>query len=174
MPPVTPVRRLHPKLSNLIRFRRLLGLYAFFYATLHLLTYAFLFSGYDLPTAIAGVRQGHLGEIWTQWKAVWPTVWDDLRKRRFVQAGLISWVILLALALTSPTIMLRRIGGKNWQRLHRLVYLAAWAAITHYWWQVKAGVNTPATATLVLTVLLLARVVWVVMKRRTASKAKAA
>src|SRR3984957_20696135 len=57
---VTPVRRLHPKLSNLIRFRRMLGLYSFFYATLHLSTYLFLFSGYDLPTVWAGLRAGHL------------------------------------------------------------------------------------------------------------------
>ena len=62
---VTPVRRLHPKLGNLIRFRRLLGLYAFFYATLHLATYLFLFSGYDLPTVWAGVRAGHRAWWWT-------------------------------------------------------------------------------------------------------------
>src|ERR1700757_1275735 len=60
---VTPVRRLHPKLANLIRFRRLLGLYAFFYATLHLSTYLFLFSGYDLTTVILGLRQGDVGWV---------------------------------------------------------------------------------------------------------------
>ena len=164
---VTPVRRLNPALSTLIRFRRMLGLYAFFYATLHLLTYALLFSGYDLPTAFNGARHGHPGEIITQWKAVWPTVWDDLRKRRFIQVGLFAWVILLALAVTSPIIMLRKMGGKNWQRLHNCVYLAAWAACTHYWWLVKAGVKTPAPDTILLTVLLLARLVWWLMKRRS-------
>ena len=115
---VTPIRRLSPKLSNLIRFRRMLGLYAFFYATLHLSTYVFLFSGFDVQAAIAGVQAGHLGVIWTQLKAVWPTMLDDVLKRKFIQVGLFAWVVLLALALTSPTFMLRAMGGKNWQRLH--------------------------------------------------------
>jgi sulfoxide reductase heme-binding subunit YedZ len=168
---ITPLRRLHPKLSNLIRFRRLLGLYAFFYATLHLLTYVFLFSGYDLPTAWDGVRHGHLGEIWKQWKIVWPGMWDDLLKRRFIQVGLLAWLILLALAVTSPQIMLRKMGGKNWQRLHRLVYVAAIAACIHYWWLVKTGVRTPMTDTIILTVLLLARLLWMLWKRRARSAA---
>ncbi len=93
---VTPVRRLHPKLANLIRFRRLLGLYAFFYATLHLATYVFLFSGYDVPTVWAGLKAGHLGVVVEQWKLVWPTVLDDLKKRRFIQVGLFGWVLLFA------------------------------------------------------------------------------
>jgi sulfoxide reductase heme-binding subunit YedZ len=163
---VTPVRRLHPKLSNLIRFRRLLGLYAFFYATLHLATYVFLFSGYDIAAAFGGVRQGHPGAVWTQWEAIWPDVLDDLKKRRFIQVGLLAWTILLALALTSPAYMLRKMGGKNWQRLHRLVYVAAAAACIHYWWLVKAGVKRPLPDTVVLTVLLLARVAWVLWKRQ--------
>ncbi len=163
---VTPLRRLHPKLSNLIRFRKMLGLYAFFYATLHLLTYIFLFSGYDLPTAVAGLRSGHVGELWHQWMQVWPGVLEDLQKRRFIQVGLFAWVILLALAVTSPNVMLRRMGGRNWQRLHRLVYVAAAAACIHYWWLVKSGVRTPMPDTVVLTVLLLARVAWVLLRRR--------
>ncbi len=73
---ITPLRRLHPKLASLVRFRRLLGLYAFFYATLHLATYLFLFSGYDLPTVIAGIRAGHPAVIVDEWKAVWPTILD--------------------------------------------------------------------------------------------------
>ena len=166
---VTPLRRLHPRLSNLIRFRRMLGLYAFFYATLHLATYVFLYSGYDVQTAWAGARQGRISEIWTQWKIIWPTIWEDLRKRRFIQVGLFAWVILLALAATSPTGMLRWMGGKNWQRLHRLVYIAAAAAIVHYWWLVKVGVREWVPDAAVLAVLLLARIVWTVMKRRPAA-----
>lgn len=162
---VTPLRRLHPKLANLIRFRRLIGLYAFFYASLHLLTYLFLYSGYDLPAAFHGARTGHPGQLWAQWVLVWPTVLDDLKKRRFIQVGLFSWVILLALAVTSPVGVLRAMGGKNWQRLHRLVYLAAAAACIHFWWLVKAGVKEPLPATLLLTVLLLARVLYEVWKR---------
>src|ERR1700677_3959377 len=94
---VTPVRRLHPKLGNLIRFRRLLGLYAFFYATLHLATYLFLFSGYDLPTVVAGLRAGQLGVVGTEWKQVWPTILDDIEKRQFIQVGFFAWTILLSL-----------------------------------------------------------------------------
>jgi sulfoxide reductase heme-binding subunit YedZ len=157
---VTPLRRLNPKLSNLIRFRRLLGLYAFFYASLHLATYVFLFSGYDLGAAIDGVRQGHPGAVLEQWRAIWPAIVIDLEKRRFIQVGLFSWVIVMALAVTSPTVMLRKMGGKNWQRLHRLVYVAAAAACVHYWWLVKVGVKQPLPDTLVLTILLAARRGW--------------
>jgi sulfoxide reductase heme-binding subunit YedZ len=162
---VTPIRRLHPKLSNLIRFRRMLGLYAFFYATLHLATYIFLFSGYDLPTVVAGVRAGHFGVIVEQWKAVWPTILDDLKKRRFIQVGLFAWTILLALAVTSPAFMLRSMGGKAWSRLHSLVYVAGIAGCVHYWWLVKKGVRAPLPFTLVLAILLLARVVWSLKRR---------
>jgi sulfoxide reductase heme-binding subunit YedZ len=163
---ITPIRRISPKIAFLIRFRRLVGLYAFFYATLHLLTYAFLFSGYDLPTAWAGFQAGHPGEVVHQWKLVWPTIWDDVRKRRFIQVGFAAWVILLALAATSPGFVMRAMGGKSWQRLHRLVYVAAIAAVIHFWWLVKTGVMTPWKDTAVLVVLLLARLIYMVWKRR--------
>ena len=162
---ITPVRRLHSGLSWLVRFRRMVGLYAFFYATLHLLTYVLLFSGYDVPTALAGLRAGHLLEPWNQLKLIWPVMHDDILKRRFIQVGLAAYVILLALALTSPQRVLRAMGGKNWQRLHWSIYLAAWLAITHYWWLVKAGVITPWKVTVILDVPLLARVVYWLMKR---------
>jgi len=161
---ITPVRRLHPWLAWLIRLRRMVGLYAFFYATLHLLTYVLLFSGYDIPAAVAGLRAGHLLEPWTQLQLIWPTMLDDLQKRRFIQVGLAAWVLLLALAVTSPQRVLRAMGGKNWQRLHRLIYVAAGAACVHYWWLVKTGVRTPWKDTAVLAVLLLARVVYAVVK----------
>ena len=162
---ITPVRRIHPSLAWLIRFRRMVGLYAFFYATLHLLTYVLLFSGYDIPAAVAGLRAGHLLEPWRQLKLIFPTMLDDLRKRRFIQVGLAAWVILLALAVTSPQRVLRAMGGKNWQRLHRLIYVAGIAACIHYWWLVKAGVRTPWKDTAVLVLLLLARAVYSVVKR---------
>ena len=167
---ITPLRRLSPRISWLIRLRRLVGLYAFFYALLHLSTYIFLFSGYDLPTALSSLRAGHPGELLTQWKLVWPSIVDDLRKRRFIQVGLASFVILLALAATSPGFMLRAMGGKNWQRLHRLVYLAAILAVVHYWWLVKTGVRTPATDTIILIILLLARVAWLILRRLRQTK----
>jgi sulfoxide reductase heme-binding subunit YedZ len=143
----------------------MVGLYAFFYATLHLLTYVLLFSGYDIPAAVAGLRAGHLLEPWRQLKLIWPTMLDDLKKRRFIQVGLAAWVILLALAVTSPLRMLRAMGGKNWQRLHRLIYVAGAAACIHYWWLVKAGVRTPWKDTAVLVLLLLARVLYAVWRR---------
>ena len=162
---VTPVRRLSPRISWLIRFRRMIGLYAFFYATLHLATYIFLFSGYDVAGVLAGIRAGHPGIVIEQWKLVWPFIWDDVLKRRFVQVGFFAWVILLALAVTSPAFIMRAIGGKTGQRLHRLVYLAGAAAVVHYWWLVKSGVLTPWKVTAVLTVLLLARVAYAAYKR---------
>jgi sulfoxide reductase heme-binding subunit YedZ len=162
---ITPVRRLNTALAWMIRFRRMVGLYAFFYATLHLLTYVLLFSGYDIPTALAGLKAGHYGEPWTQLKLVWPSMLDDVEKRRFIQVGLLAWTILLALAVTSPQRVLRAMGGKNWQRLHRLIYVAGFAAIVHYWWLVKAGVLTPWKVTAVLYVLLGARLVYWIIKR---------
>ncbi len=162
---ITPIRRLSPKISWLIRFRRLIGLYAFFYATLHLSTYIFLFSGYDLPTVLTGIRAGHFSIAIDEWKQIWPTIWDDIRKRRFIQVGFFAWLILLSLAVTSPAFILRAMGGKNWQRLHSLIYVAGIAAMIHYWWLVKTGVRTPWKDTAVLTVLLLARVAYSAYKR---------
>jgi sulfoxide reductase heme-binding subunit YedZ len=162
---ITPIRRLSPKIAFLIRFRRLIGLYAFFYATLHLATYIFLFSGYDVQTAFTGLRSGHPGELIVQWKIIWPRMVDDILKRRFIQVGLFAWIILLALACTSPAFIMRAMGGKNWQRLHRLVYVAAIAGVIHFWWLVKTGNNAPWKDTVVLTVLLLSRVVYVLFKR---------
>jgi len=167
---VTPVRRISPRIAWLIRLRRILGLYAFFYATLHLATYIFLFSGYDILAAVRGVGAGHPGAIVEQWQQIWPTIWDDVLKRRFIQVGFLAWVVLLALAVTSPTFVLRAIGGKSWQWLHRLVYVAGFAAIIHYWWLVKPGVTAPLPVTLVLAVLLVARIGYAVYKRVSRSR----
>jgi sulfoxide reductase heme-binding subunit YedZ len=167
---ITPVRRVHSALSWLVRFRRMVGLYVFFYATLHLLTYVLLFSGYDVPAAIEGVRAGHLAEPWTQLRLIWPRMFDDLKKRRFIQVGFAAWVILLMLAVTSPRRVMRAMGGKNWQRLHRLIYVAGIAACIHFWWLVKTGVRTPWKVTVVLTVLLLARLAYSMRKRAKGMK----
>jgi sulfoxide reductase heme-binding subunit YedZ len=163
---ITPLRRLSPRIGFLVRFRRMIGLYAFFYATLHLATYIFLFSGYDIVTALMSLRSGHPAEIVTQWKLIWPSIADDLLKRRFIQVGLFTWVILFALAVTSPAFIMRAMGGKNWQRLHRLIYVAAIAGVIHFWWLVKTGVRTPWKDTAVLAILLLARIIYVALKRR--------
>ena len=155
---ITPLRRLSPRISWIIRLRRMIGLYAFFYATLHLSTYLFLFSGYDVMGVIEGVRAGHPAVIFQKFYQVWPFIWDDVLKRRFVQVGFLSWVVLLALAITSSAAIMRAMGGKSWQRLHRLVYLAAIAAVIHYWWLVKTGVLTPWRVTAALILLFLARI----------------
>lgn len=141
---ITPIRRLLPQLGWLIRFRRMLGLYAFFYACLHLMTYVWLYAGFSIAAMV-----------------------DDISQRRFIMAGLAAWLMLLPLALTSTTWSIRKLGGKNWNRLHWLTYAAAVAGVVHYWWGVKQGVRTPLTITVVLAVLLLARPV---LARRMAPK----
>lgn len=151
---ITPVRGLIPKLTWLIRFRRMLGLYAFFYACLHLLTYVWLYSAFS-----------------------WSAMVNDIVRRRFITAGLTAWLLLVPLALTSTTWSIRKLGGKRWQALHRLVYVAAIAGVVHYWWGVKSGVRTPMTITVVLGVLLLARPVldyWSKASRPKATKTQPA
>ena len=131
---ITPIRQIFPRLSWLIKFRRLLGLFAFFYATLHLFTWMALYNGFDINAMAA-----------------------DFVKRRYITMGITAWLLLLPLAATSTTWAIKKMGGKNWNRLHKLVYLAAAAGVIHYWWQVKAGVITPLTITVILGILLLAR-----------------
>lgn len=168
---VTPVRRLSRSLSWLIRFRRMLGLYAFFYATLHLLTYVFLFSGYDMRAALDGLHQWHVLEPLWQLKIIMPSMLDDAEKRKFIQVGLAAWLILLTLALTSTQAAVRAMGGWWWQGLHRLIYVAACLGVIHYWWLVKPGVRTPLKVTLVLAVLLLWRV-GLSLAKRSRTKAR--
>jgi sulfoxide reductase heme-binding subunit YedZ len=162
---VTPLRRIHVSLTPMVRLRRMMGLWAFFYASLHVLVYVLVFSGYDMAAATEGLRAGRLAEPWVQLKLIWPAIVDDVVKQRFIQAGLVAYVILLALAVTSPQRVLRAMGGKSWMWLHRLVYVAGFAAVSHFWWQMKPGVMTPWKVSLVLWVLLLARAVHWAVKR---------
>ena len=148
---ITPLRRLSPRLNWLIKFRRLLGLFAFFYATLHMLTYVALYSSFNISAMLA-----------------------DVVKRRFITMGVAAFLLLLPLALTSTTWAIRKLGGKRWNRLHKLVYLAAICGVIHYWWQVKPGVITPITITVILAVLLLARPAQTYMQRRKKKQAVAA
>ena len=134
---VTPVRRL-TAWNWLARIRRMVGLFAFFYACLHLSTYIWLDQWFD-----------------------WGAIALDVLERPFITAGMATWLVLLALALTSTDGMVRRLG-RRWQRLHRLVYLAGVTAILHYTWH-KAGKNLlaePLIYGLVLTVLLGLRLWW--------------
>ncbi len=148
---ITPLRRLSPRLNWLIKFRRLLGLFAFFYATLHMLTYVALYSSFNISAMLT-----------------------DVVKRRFITMGVAAFLLLLPLALTSTTWAIRKLGGKRWNRLHKLVYLAAICGVIHYWWQVKPGVITPITITVILAVLLVARPVQTFIQRRKKAQAVAA
>ena len=148
---ISPVRRLSPRLAWLIRFRRLIGLFVFFYATLHMLTWVALYSNFSLAAML-----------------------DDVTKRRFIMAGAATYLLLLPLAATSTNWAIGRMGGKNWSRLHMLIYPAAICATIHYWWKVKTGVLSPAPFTLVLAVLLLARPVMAWAGRRRRARAVAA
>ena len=170
---VTPVRRISPKLAWLVRFRRMLGLFAFFYATLHLATYVLLFSGFDVTGAVASLRQHDFGAVRQQWAAVWPTMVEDVKKRRFIQVGLLSYTILLALALSSPQWVMRKMGGKPWQTLHRMVYVAGVFGIIHYWWLVKKGVLRPWKDTAALAILLFARPAYLWFKKKPVSRVPA-
>lgn len=140
---ISPARKLSAHLAWLIKFRRLTGLFVFFYATLHLCTWIALYNNFNVRSML-----------------------DDITKRRFITMGVATWLLLLPLALTSTNWAIRKLGGKNWNRLHKLIYLAAICATIHYWWKVKTGVLSPAPFTLVLALLLLARAVMAWSQRR--------
>lgn len=125
---ITPLRWL-TGWAWLLRLRRMFGLFCFFYACLHVLTYL----GLD------------------QWFA-WSEIWRDVLKRPFITAGFAAFVMLVPLAVTSTNGWVKRLGGRNWQRLHRLVYVIALAAILHYWWH-KAGKNDFAQPTVYAAVI---------------------
>jgi methionine sulfoxide reductase heme-binding subunit len=130
---VTPLRKLLG-LPDLIRFRRMFGLFAFFYGCLHFTTYIWLDKFFDLRD-----------------------MWKDIAKRPFITVGFLAFVLMIPLALTSTARMIRRLGGKNWQRLHRLIYITAIAGVVHYYWLVKSAVIRPLTYGAIVAVLLLWR-----------------
>jgi methionine sulfoxide reductase heme-binding subunit len=144
---ITPLRQLWPRLSWLIKFRRLLGLFAFFYASIHLFAYVGLYASFD-PHTMA----------------------DDILKRRFITVGVLAWLLLVPLALTSTTGSIRRLGGKRWNQLHKLVYVSVCLGLLHYWWQVKSGVTTPLGITVIMAVLFIARPLLNWWKSRRISK----
>jgi methionine sulfoxide reductase heme-binding subunit len=134
---VTPIRKLTGQLW-LIRYRRMFGLFAFFYGTLHFLTYIWLDKFFDLHEML-----------------------HDVAKRKFITVGFTAFVLLIPLALTSTQGWIRRLGGKRWQALHRLIYFSAIAGVIHYWWLVKADIHKPLEYAAILTVLLGYRIaVW--------------
>jgi methionine sulfoxide reductase heme-binding subunit len=147
---ITPLRKLL-HLPELIRFRRMLGLFAFFYVCLHFLTYI----GADQSFDLAGM-------------------WKDVAKRRYITVGFLGFVLLIPLAITSTAGWVRRLGGKRWQMLHRAIYVSATCGVIHYYWLVKSDVRKPLFYGALVAILLLWRLGdWFVKKGRLAP-AKAA
>jgi sulfoxide reductase heme-binding subunit YedZ len=146
---ITPFRKLL-KLPDLIRFRRMLGLFAFFYACLHFFTYL----GPDQSFNLAAM-------------------WKDVAKRPFITVGFAAFVLLIPLALTSTAGWIRRLGGRRWQMLHRLIYISAICGVIHYYWLVKSAVLRPLLYGAIVAVLLLWRVGdWFIRRGRVIPAAK--
>jgi methionine sulfoxide reductase heme-binding subunit len=148
---VTPLRKIfnQPKLA---RYRRMLGLFAFFYVCLHFMTWFILDKSFSFSD-----------------------MWADVLKRRFITAGMLGFALLFPLAITSTAGWVRRLGFVRWQWLHRLVYCAALAGVIHYYWLVKSDVRLPLMYGAMLTVLMLYRVfIWKQMPPKRAPAARAA
>lgn len=131
---ITPLRKIL-RLPQLIRFRRMLGLFAFFYACLHFSTWIGLDKFFD-----------------------WSEMWKDVLKRRFITVGFTAFVLMIPLAITSTAGMIRRLGGKRWQLLHRAIYASAILGVIHYYWLVKSDVRKPLLYGFLVVILLVWRV----------------
>jgi len=127
---VTPLRKIFG-INSLVKFRRMLGLFAFFYGSLHLLTYIWFDRLFNLIS-----------------------VGQDVVRRPFILAGMTAFVLMVPLAITSTNRMVKRLGGKRWAKLHRLVYLAAVAGVLHFWMLVKSDTRLPLTFAFILFFLL--------------------
>jgi len=139
---ITPLRQL-TRQYWLIGWRRMLGLFAFFYGTLHLMTWLWLDKFFDVHE-----------------------MWADIVKRRFITAGMTGFTLMIPLAVTSTRWAIRKLGGKRWQMLHRLIYASAAAGVIHYIWLVKADLKKPLEYAAILGVLLGYRVAAWAMARR--------
>ncbi len=133
---VTPLRRISGW-HWLLRLRRMLGLFVFFYALLHVVCY-----------------------IWVDQFFDWAAILADILKRPFITVGFTAFVLLIPLAATSNNAMIRRLGGRRWQSLHRAVYAISILAVVHYWWMVKIDITQPALYAAILTLLLGSRLYW--------------
>ncbi|HEX6126095.1 MAG TPA: protein-methionine-sulfoxide reductase heme-binding subunit MsrQ [Pyrinomonadaceae bacterium] len=127
---VTPLRKIFGW-NLLIKYRRMLGLYAFFYAVVHLITYSIFDKSLDLSAIV--------GDVW---------------QRPFIAVGMLAFAMLVPLAVTSTNGMVKRLGGKNWARLHKLTYVIAVLGVIHFWMIVKSDVFYPAVFGFVLALLL--------------------
>jgi len=140
---ITPLRRL-TGWNRLVQYRRMLGLFAFFYATLHLTIY-FIDQGFALRYIFA-----------------------DVAKRPFITMGMIAFLVMVPLAVTSTKGWIRRLG-KKWQLLHRLIYISGLAAATHYLWKVKIAAGSPVYYAIIIGVLLAFRVYWTLRQNKKKS-----
>ncbi len=147
---ITPLRKLL-NLPDLIRFRRMLGLFAFSYACLHFLTYLGPDQSFNLSA-----------------------MWKDVAKRPFITVGFLGFILLIPLALTSTTGWIRRLGGKRWQMLHRAIYISAMAGVVHYYWLVKSDVRKPLFYGALVAILLLWRLGTWISKRRSQAPVRVA
>jgi methionine sulfoxide reductase heme-binding subunit len=127
---VTPLRKI-TGVHQIVKFRRMLGLFAFFYGSLHLMTYVSFDRFFNLKSIPA-----------------------DVLKRPFIAIGMTAFVLMIPLAITSTNKMVKRLGGKNWGLLHRIVYLAGIAGVLHYWMLVKSDTRLPLTFAFIVAVLL--------------------
>lgn len=127
---ITPLRKVFGW-NSLIKFRRMLGLYVFFYALIHLITYSIFDKSLDLAAIV--------GDVW---------------QRPFIAVGMAAFVTLVPLAVTSTNGMVKRLGGKNWARLHKLSYVVAILGVIHFWMIVKSDIFYPALFGVALLVLL--------------------
>ena len=125
-----------------IRWRRMLGLFAFFYASLHFLTYLVLDQFFD-----------------------WTAIVKDIAKRPYITVGFPAFIMLIPLAVTSTNKMVQRLGGRRWKNLHKLIYVIGIAGVVHFWWLVKKDITEPVQFAVVLAVLLGFRVVKAVRKK---------
>ncbi len=130
----TPLRK-YFGWNNLVKFRRMLGLFAFFYGSLHLVTYSIFDKSLSIPAIISDVWQ-----------------------RPFIAVGMFAFFLLIPLAVTSTNGMIKRLGGKNWARLHKLSYLIAILGVIHFWMIVKSDLFYPALFGMILAVLLFYRI----------------
>ncbi len=133
---VTPLRRL-TGWHIVIRVRRMLGLFAFFYACLHFVSY-----------------------IWLDQYFMWDAIIEDILDRPYITVGVASFLLLIPLAITSTNGMVRRLGGRRWQRLHRLVYVIAVLGVIHFLWLVKSDISEPVIYGAILALLLGFRLFW--------------
>ena len=143
---ITPIRWL-TKWNPIIKFRRMIGLFAFFYGTVHFFIY-FLF---DRSLQFDGL-------------------WEDVALRPYITVGFTAFVLMIPLAITSTTGWIRRLGGTRWNLLHRLVYVSAIGGVLHYWWKVKLDVTNPMIYAAIVGILLGWRLVKAFNKREARSR----